>query len=266
MYLSTNETKLYYIDVGQPSSPPIVLVHGFPLSHEMWTNQIEILKNAYRVVAYDLGGQGRSEVGDGQFTLEFLVDDLIALLDHLKIEQAVLCGLSMGGYVSLRAVERNTERVSGLVLCDTKSETDPNETKLARGASIRAIKRNGVDAYAETFLKGALSPTSLKDPSVVETAAKIIRKNQALGLSGTLLALAGRTDTTSFLPKIQVPTLILVGEQDTITPPEQSHKMHSMIQKSELHLIPRAAHLSNMENPLDFNTHLLNFLQNHMQS
>ena len=266
MYLSTNETKLYYIDVGQPSSPPIVLVHGFPLSHEMWTNQIEILKNAYRVVAYDLGGQGRSEVGDGQFTLEFLVDDLIALLDHLKIEQAVLCGLSMGGYVSLRAVERNTERVSGLVLCDTKSETDPNETKLARGASIRAIKRNGVDAYAETFLKGALSPTSLKDRSVVEMATKIIQQNKALGLCGTLLALAGRTDTTSFLPKIEVPVLILVGEQDAITPPEQSHKMHSMIQHSELHAIPHAAHLSNMENPLEFNIHLLNFLQNRMQS
>lgn len=162
MYLSTNGTTLYYIDVGQPSSPPIVLIHGFPLSHEMWTNQIEFLKNAYRVVAFDLRGQGRSEVGDGQFTLEFLVDDLIALLDHLKIRQAVLCGLSMGGYVSLRTVERNTERVSGLVLCDTKSEADPNETKLARGASIRAIKKNEVDAYAETFLKGALSPPFTK--------------------------------------------------------------------------------------------------------
>lgn len=151
MYLSTNGTTLYYIDVGQPSSPPIVLIHGFPLSHEMWINQIEVLKNAYRVVAYDLRGQGKSEVGDGQFTLEFLVDDLITLLDHLKIKQAVLCGLSMGGYVSLRAIERNTERVSGLVLCDTKTEADPNETKLARGGSIRTIKKNGVDAYARTF-------------------------------------------------------------------------------------------------------------------
>lgn len=266
MYLSTNVTTLYYIDVGQPSSPPIVLIHGFPLSHEMWINQIEVLKKAYRVIAWDLRGQGRSEVGDGLFTLEFLVDDLIALLDHLKIKQAVLCGLSMGGYVSLRTVERNTERVSGLVLCDTKSEADTNETKLARGASIRAIKKNGVGAYAETFLKGALCPTSLKDQSVVESAAKLIQQNTALGLCGTLLALAGRTDTTSFLPKIEVPTLILVGEQDTITPPEQSHKMHSMIQNSELHVIPRAAHLSNMENPVEFNTHLLSFLQNRMQS
>jgi 3-oxoadipate enol-lactonase len=266
MYLSTNGTTLYYIDVGQPSSPPIVLIHGFPLSHEMWINQIETLKNAYRVVAYDLRGQGKSEVGDGQFTLEFLVDDLITLLDHLKIKQAVLCGLSMGGYVSLRATERNIERVSGLVLCDTKTEADPNETKLARGGSIRAIKMNGIGAYAETFLKGALSPSSLKDRSVVELAAKLIQQNTALGLCGTLLALAGRTDTTSFLPKIEVPTLILVGEQDMITPPEQSHKMHSLIQNSELHVIPQAAHLSNMENPVEFNTHLLNFLQNRMQS
>jgi pimeloyl-ACP methyl ester carboxylesterase len=266
MYLSTNGTRLYYIDVGQPSGPPIVLVHGFPLSHEMWTSQIEVLKNVYRVVAWDLRGQGRSEVGDGQFTLEFLVDDLIALLDHLKIEQAVLCGLSMGGYVCLRTVERNTQRVSGLILCDTKSEADSNEAKLARGASIKAIKRNGIEAYSDAFLKGALSPTSLRDRNVVETMAKIIRQNHALGLCGTLLALAGRTDTTSFLSKIEVPTLILVGEQDTITPPEHSRRMQSLIQSSTLQIIPQAGHMTNMENPTMFNTQLLNFLQGHVPS
>jgi len=266
MYFSTNGTTLYYIDVGQPSGSPIVLIHGFPLSHEMWTSQIEALKNAYRVVAFDLRGQGRSEVGDGQFTLEFLVDDLIALLDYLKIDRAVLCGLSMGGYVSLRAVERNTQRVRGLVLCDTKSEADPNETKLARSVSIRAIKRDGVDAYAESFLKGALSPTSLKDRHVVETTAKIIRQNQALGLCGTLLALAGRTDTTSFLSKIAIPTLILVGEQDTLTPPEHSRRMQSLIQNSELHIIPKAGHFTNLENPTILNAHLLSFLQDHVPS
>ena len=266
MFFSTNGTKIYHIDVGQPSGPPVVLVHGFPLSHEMWTSQIEALKNTYRVVAFDLRGQGRSEVGDGQFTLEFLVDDLIALLDYLKIDRAVLCGLSMGGYVSLRAVERNTQRVRGLVLCDTKSEADPNETKLARSVSIRAIKRDGVDAYAESFLKGALSPTSLKDRHVVETTAKIIRQNQALGLCGTLLALAGRTDTTSFLSKIAIPTLILVGEQDTLTPPEHSRRMQSLIQNSELHIIPKAGHFTNLENPTIFNAHLLSFLQDHVPS
>ena len=261
MYLSTNGTVIYYVDVGQPTGPPIVLIHGFPLSHEMWTHQIEVLKNVYRVVAFDLRGQGRSEAGDGQFTLEFLLDDLIALLDHLEIRQAVLCGLSMGGYMCLRTAERNPERVSGLILCDTKSEADSNETKLARSASIRAIKRNGIGAYAEAFLKGALSPTSLKDRDVMETATKIVQQNQALGLCGTLLALAGRTDTTLFLPKIEVPTLILVGEQDTITPPEHSRRMQSMIQNSELHIIPQAGHMTNMENPTIFNTHLIKFLQ-----
>ena len=263
MYLSTNGTEIYYVDVGQPTGPPIVLIHGFPVSHEMWTHQIEVLKNVYRVVAFDLRGQGRSEVGDGQFTLESLVDDLIALLDHLEIRQAVLCGLSMGGYVCLRTAERNPERVSGLILCDTKPEADSNETKLARSASIKAIKRNGIGAYAETFLKGALSPTSLKDRDVMEAATKIVQQNQALGLCGTLLALAGRTDTTSFLPKIKVPTLILVGEQDNITPPEHSRRMQSMIQNSELHIIPQAGHMTNMENPTIFNTHLIKFLQDH---
>ncbi len=266
MQFSSNGTTLYYIDVGQTSGPPIVLIHGFPLSHEMWANQIEVLKKVNRVVACDLRGQGRSEVGDGQFTLEFLVDDLIALLDHLKIDRTILCGLSMGGYVSLRAVVRNTERVSGMVLCDTKPEADSNETKLARGAAIKAIKKNGLDVYAQAFLKGALSPSSLRDLTLVETMAKIIRQNKVLGLCGTLLALAGRTDTTSFLPKIAVPTLILVGEQDTIAPPEHSRRMQSLIPNSELHIIPQAGHMTNMENPTTFNTHLLNFLHKQMQS
>jgi pimeloyl-ACP methyl ester carboxylesterase len=232
----------------------------------MWGTQIEVLKNSHRVIAYDLRGQGKSEVGDGQYTLELLVDDLITLLDNLRVERAILCGLSMGGYVALRAIERNTDRVRALILCDTRSEADSNETKLTRAASIKTIKENGVKAYAKVFLNGALFPTGLKDNDGVQAAAKIIHQNQAIGLCGTLLALAGRTDTTSFLPRIRVPTLILVGESDRITPPELSSKMHSLIQNSELHVLPHAAHMSNMENPVEFNAHLLNFLQGHQQS
>jgi len=261
MYFSADGVRLYYKDVGSPTYPPIVLIHGFPFSHEMWNPQIELLKSSHRVIAYDLRGQGRSEVGDGQYTVELLVDDLIALLDKLQVERAILCGLSMGGYVALRAIERNTERVSALALCDTKSEADSDETKLTRAASIRAIKENMLEAYADGFLRGALTPLGLKDRRIVRSARKMISKNQALGLCGTLLALAGRTDTTSFLPRIEVPTLILVGESDKITPPDLSRRMQSLIPKSELHVIPHAAHLSNIENPKEFNRHLLSFLE-----
>jgi 3-oxoadipate enol-lactonase len=260
MRAKVNGLKLYYVDMGHSSKPTLVLIHGFPLGSEMWQSQIQLLKKNYRVIAYDLRGQGRSDTGDGQFTLEFLVDDLIALLDKLKIERAILCGLSMGGYIALRSTERNTDRVNGLILCDTKSEADTNEGKLARAAAIKAIKRDGVKTFAREFLSEAFSSTSLSDRSLVGATMKIICRNTPLGLCGTLLALAGRTDTTRFLPRVQVPTLILAGDSDKITPPDFSQRMHSSIQGSELHLIAKAGHLSNIENPTDFNAHLLRFL------
>jgi pimeloyl-ACP methyl ester carboxylesterase len=124
------------------------------MGSEMWQSQIQMLNESYRVVAYDLRGQGRSDTGDGQFTIEFLVDDLIALLDILKLKSAVLCGLSMGGYVALRASERYPDRVSGLILCDTKSEADTNESKLARTESIKAVKKDGVRSLRRTSCAG----------------------------------------------------------------------------------------------------------------
>jgi len=261
MRARVNGLQSYYVDDGPRSRPTVVLVHGFPLSSEMWQSQIKALKKDYRVIAYDLRGQGRSGAGDGQFTLESLVDDLIALLDKLKIEKAILCGLSMGGYVSLRAVERESRRVSGLILCDTKSEADTDEAKLARAATIKSIKKLGVKLFAENFLRGALSPPSMSDQHLVNTATKLICRNKPLGLCGTLLALAGRTDTSKFLPMISVPTLILVGDSDKITPPDLSRRMHSAIQGSELRLIPESGHLSSMENPTEFNSYVLSFLK-----
>jgi 3-oxoadipate enol-lactonase len=261
-----NGLSLNYVDMGPAHGPTIVLIHGFPLSSEMWRSQISALKNSYRVIAFDLRGQGRSDAGDGQFTLEFLVDDLITLLDRLKIEKAVLCGLSMGGYISLRAAERHADRVNGLILCDTKSEADTNDGKLSRTAAIKAIKKTGVKPFAKAFLMDALSPKSLSNASLVRAATKIICKNKPLGLCGTLLALAGRTDTTEFLQKITVPTLILVGEADKITPPVCSQRMHSLIQNSEMHLLTDSGHLSSMENSTDFNTDLLKFLEQSIQA
>jgi pimeloyl-ACP methyl ester carboxylesterase len=260
MQIRVNGLKTYYVDVGSTSKPTIVLIHGFPFGSEMWQSQIQALKDNYRVVAYDLRGQGRTDAGDGQFTLEFLVDDLITLLDTLKIERAILCGLSMGGYIALRASERHPDRMNGLILCDTKSEADTNEGKLARAAAIKVIKKYGVKRFARSFLSDAFSSSSLSDQRLVNTATKIILRNKPLGVCGTLLALAGRTDTTEFLPKVRAPTLILVGDSDKITPPDFSRRMHSAIQGSELQLIANAGHLSNMENPKGFNSHLLSFL------
>jgi 3-oxoadipate enol-lactonase len=257
-----NDTEVYYIDVGRREGLPIVFIHGFPFSHEMWQPQIQLLEKEFRAVAYDIRGHGEAGVGDGQYMLEFFVDDLVGLLDFLRIEKAVLCGLSMGGYIALRMVERNPERVRALVLADTQSKADSNEAKLRRAASIKAVRTKGVEAYAENFLKTAFAADSFrKKPDVVEKIRRIIVSNWSQGVCAALLALATRTDTTDALPNIKVPTLILVGEHDTLTPPSASQEMHSKIQNSEIHIIPDSAHLSNLENPDEFNKYLRNFLE-----
>ncbi len=258
-----NEIQLYYSDYGNPAATPIVLIHGFPLSHEMWTPQIEVLREKYRVIAYDIRGHGSSDLGDGQYLLEFFVDDLLCLLDHLNIERAVMCGLSMGGYIALRTVERNPERCRALILCDTRSEADSNEAKLKRAVAIKAIKRDGVNTFADGFVKTVFAPkTFASNPAAVELIKRVIQSNSPVGICGTLLALAARTDTTASLPKIGVPTLILVGEHDGLTPPSAAEAMHAKIPHSELRVIPNAAHMSNLENPQEFNRHLLDFLMN----
>lgn len=219
------------------------------------------LPNGVRAITYDIRGHGMSDVGDGQYTIELFVDDLIALLDHLVISQAVLCGLSMGGYIALRTFERHPDRVKGFVLCDTRSDADGNEGKTKRAATVRAIKADGVPAFAEGFVKAVFAEETFRsNPQAIEMIKDTIKGNSPLGICGTAIALACRTDTTESLSTISVPTLILVGEHDKLTPPSASHAMHEKIAGSKLHIIPKAAHMSNLENPADFNTHLIEFL------
>ena len=197
---------------GPSGALPVVLIHGFPFARAMWKPQVDVLSKQYQVVTFDVRGHGESEVGDGQYSIEFFVDDLIAVMGKLKIDKAVLCGLSMGGYIALRAVERHPERFNGLVLCDTKSESDGNEAKIKRSASIQAVKKDGVGPFAENFIKAVLAEGTLKTkPETVESVRQMINANTPQGISGALLALASRTDTTPSLAKIQAPTLILVG-------------------------------------------------------
>jgi 3-oxoadipate enol-lactonase len=259
MKASINGTKIHYIESGDPAARAIVLIHGFPFSHEMWAPQIAPLKKRLRVVAYDVRGHGSSDVGDGQYTVELFVDDLVGLLDHLRIEKAILCGLSMGGYIALRAIERNPERWLALVLCDTSSEADSNEAKLRRAASVKAVKREGMKLFAHGFLE-SVSSQQVKNVETMLMMRKIIESNSPVGVCGTLLALTGRTDTTPALAAIRVPTLILVGELDKLTPPAVSQKMRERIPHSELHIVSNAGHLSNIENSDEFNKYLLDFL------
>lgn len=262
MAAKINGVSLHYIETGPRSALPVVFLHGFPFSHEMWAGQIEAVRGFCRAVAFDMRGFGSSEMGDLPVTLEDHVDDLIALMDHLGIEKGAVVGLSMGGYVALRALERNPGRFLAAVLCDTRSEADSNEGRLKRAAAIRAIRERGVAPFAEGFLKAVFGAESFqKRPGTIDRLRRVIERTSPAAMTGTLLALAARTDTTGSLENIGVPTLILVGEKDVTTPPSASEAMRGKIPRSEIFVIPGAAHMSNLENPEVFNNHLVNFLR-----
>ncbi len=263
MFLTHKKVKIYYQDKGPKNATPIIFLHGFPLTHAMWAHQVDFFSKNFRTISYDLRMHGKSKSGDGPIFLEDHVDDLIHLQQHLKIKQAIWVGLSMGGYIVLRAFERYPDLCMGLVLSDTKSEADNNEGKLKRAAGLKDIKKNGVAPYAEGAVSTLFAEQTFQNqPKVVDLAYKMIVSTPVKNIAETLLVLAARTDTTEGLGKINVPTLVLVGEHDVITPAENAKKMHQKIKKSSFEKISNAGHLSNMENPKSFNQFLLNFLQN----
>jgi 3-oxoadipate enol-lactonase len=262
MWALINDNHLFYTEEGPANGLPVVFLHGFPFNHTMWLEQLRAINGFCRAVAYDVKGHGMSDVGDGQYSVEAHADDLLALLDALHIEKTVIAGLSMGGYIALRALEKNPERFLAAVLCDTRSEADTDKAREGRFAGIRTVKREGSAVFADNFVKAIFSEASFsKKPDAVRRIHRMIEATPPLSIAGTLLALASRTDTTASLDHIQVPTLILVGENDAVTPVEAARKMHERIRGSELHVIPGAGHMSNLENPEAFNDRLIPFLR-----
>jgi len=262
MQTMLNGATIHYVESGEVGALPVVFIHGFPFSHAMWAPQLDVVARRHRAVAYDLRGHGQSDVGDGQYTIEGHVDDLLALLDHLGIGKAVLVGLSMGGYVALRAVEKSPGRCRGLVLADTRSEADGNEAKLKRAAGAVAVKRDGAAAFADGFVRAVFAPGTFKSrPEAVEGIRLIMAATDPLAIAGNLIAMAGRTDTTEALASITVPTLILVGAHDAVTPPDAARAMQARIPGADLHMVPGAGHLANVENPESFNARLMEFLE-----
>ncbi len=235
---------------GENESKSIVFVHGFPFDHRMWQAQVEELSKEYLCVDYDIRGLGESTVGDGQFTMELFVDDLEKIIDELKLNRPVLCGLSMGGYISLRAVERIQEKLSALILCDTKSSADDNEGKLKRAAAIKQINLGEFDSFIESFVLNCFGEKFVKENnSEYRKVVERSKKNNPLGVKGCLLAMAGRTDTTGNLLKIKLPTLIICGSEDKLTPPSVMKPMAEHIPNSEFVLVNNAGHMTPIEYP-----------------
>jgi 3-oxoadipate enol-lactonase len=260
--ISINNLSVSYNDLGPDDAPVIIFIHGFPLNKSMWDVQVEALKENYRVIAYDIRGHGNSEPGIDEFFIELFVNDLLRLMEKLGIEKSIMCGLSLGGYIALNAVLKYPERFDGLVLNDTQCIADTNEIKENRCQAIIRIMKNGVEQYANEIIKNLFALESFtKKENVIDTVKEMIVNTPKQSLCNTLHALAERKETCRRLKEINIPTLIMVGNEDKITPIAVAQQMHEKILNSKFEIIQQAGHLSNLENPIAFNTHMLKFLE-----
>jgi 3-oxoadipate enol-lactonase len=255
---SLADDALAHADVGR--GLPVVLLHAFPLNRSMWEPQIAALFGECRCIVPDIRGFGDSPSG-GPYTMDRYADDVAALLDALQIERAVVAGLSMGGYVALALWRRHRKLVRALVLADTRAGADSAETARKRGELIELANTAGVDAVVEKQLPGLVGKsTREKQPELVERLRSLMNRTSVAGLTGALEAMRDRPDSTPMLATIDVPTLVVVGDEDVVTPIEEARAMHAAIRGSRLEVIPGAGHLSNLERPAAFNAAMSDFV------
>jgi 3-oxoadipate enol-lactonase len=259
--IGVNGIIVSYTDNGNAGYPFLIFIHGFPFNKSMWNIQMEALKDNFHMISYDVRGHGNSEAGNVDFSIELFVNDLIGFMDILKIDKAVLCGLSMGGYISLNAVSKFPERFDALILSDTHCIADTTETKEKRMLAIKNIRKDGVEKYADESIKNLFAPESfITRKKEIANVREMIIKTSEKSLCNTLLALSGRKETCSKLNEIKVPVLIMAGKEDKLTPPAAAQLMHEKIKDSFLNIIDHAGHLSNIENPDEFNFQLKKFV------
>ncbi len=254
--------RLAHLDQG--TGRAVVFLHGFPLSRAMWREQISGIGSSCRFIAPDLRGHGDSPTPDGAYTMDEMADDVVELLDALHVaEPIVLGGLSMGGYVAFSILARYPSRVRGLVLMDTRASADTPEAARDREASAQAVlDANSADAVVAKMLPRLFAKSTLEEhPERVEPLRALMEKSPPRGVAGALRGMALRPDRRPMLGHISIPTLVLAGEDDVITPPDEMKDMAGAIPNSRFVVIPKAGHLAPYENPAAANTAILEFLK-----
>jgi 3-oxoadipate enol-lactonase len=238
-----------------------VLLHAFPLNARMWEGQLTLAASGWRVIAPQLRGFDGGAGEPAAASVDDYAGDVIDLLDALHIHQAVVGGLSMGGYVAFAVLRLAARYVQGLVLADTRSQADTPEGIAGRKRLLQLLDDKGPSAVAEEMIPKLLGDTTRRTkPAVVETVRSLVLASPADAIAGGIRALMSRPDSTPLLATIHVPTLIVVGDEDSLTPPAASEEMHRTIAGSEIVRIPHAGHLSNLEQPEPFNAALAAFL------
>lgn len=249
-----------YDDVGAPAGVPLLFIHAFPLNRTMWAPQVSAMVERCRCIAADLRGFGDS-VRQPPYSMAQYADDLAGLLDQLNVPKVVLVGCSMGGYVCFELWRRHRERVRAMVLVDTRAGADSAEAMERRRQQIQLVRAEGSTAIANAQIASMVGKTTReRQPDTYDAVHRMMAQAPVDGVAGALEAMMMRPDSTADLAGIDVPTLVVVGEEDAITPVKEARAMHEKIPGSSLQVIASAGHLSSMERPASFNHVLTEFV------
>lgn len=253
--------KLAFEERG--SGPPLLLVHGFPLTRAMWRAQVEALSSRAHVIACDLRGMGESEPAEGTTTIEQFADDLVEFLDLRGVTPPVaLAGLSMGGYVALQFAKRHPDRLARLALIDTRAGADTPDAAAGRRLLADKAVAGGMAPLLDAFLPKLLGPKTLAGrPGVVADLKAMVLANQVAGCAAALRGMAVRPDMKGFLPSIRVPTLVLVGADDAISTPAEMKDLAAAIPGSTFVVVQGAGHMTPMEDPAAVNAAMIKWLE-----
>jgi pimeloyl-ACP methyl ester carboxylesterase len=258
MVRNVNGKKRVGIDV-RGDGVPLLLLHGFPLHRGMFKPQLEGLAEAAKVIVFDVPGVGES--GPGPVSMDAIADLAAAVLTELGIDKAVVGGVSMGGYASFAFARRHADRLLGLILADTRAAPDSHAAREGRRAMARLIEDEGVAVAAERMVPGWFGPSTLQGrPEVVRQARELVEAAPVETVVMMLEALADRADSTPGLKDIEVPTLVISGQEDPMIPSAEMGEWAARIPGARHVVIPRTGHLPNLEEPLEFNRTLAQFI------
>jgi len=254
--LELKSGSLYYLDLGK--GPAVLLIHAFPLNHAMWEPQLSALSAEFRLLVPDIRGFGGSQPPSA-WTMEEMADDLDEFLEKAHAPGCALVGVSMGGYIALSFWAKYPRHVRKLVLANTRARADNEIEKAARNEMIAALEQSGARILPDRMLPRLLKPNS--PPGVVRKVRGMIEETSAAAAIYTVMALRDRPDSSTSLHRVSCPTLVLCGEDDLIVRDQASRAIADAIRRSRFARVPGSGHLSNLENPDEFNRVVLDFLR-----